>query len=354
MPFAETALGIGALLGGAASAGSAISSGSLNRKNRKWQEKMYKWQLQDNRDNTRAQWQENRDYAKWLYDSFESPSAQRAAMKAAGINPFVQGSAIQPMSVQSGTPDTAEGGSVPSHGPYQNNPMSNIQAGASSLREFAMQQVQADNIRAQTEYTNAERLKVLAETKGLENTNSMFDIIKATAESELVSKRFKAVIDEVQARYAEANAISDVEQKQAKIAEINASAIERLANAAKTDADRLTVNYLREAQKRSLDTGSDLNEARIQTENALREGRVKLTEAQVNGVLADIGLSNAKKDAAYHDLISVLTGTQPASTWVGAARSFFRAVSSLATGTGRDLDDVEREFYQKISKMLTK
>lgn len=348
MPFFETALGLGTLLGGAASAGSAISSGSMNRKNRKWQEKMYKWQLQDNRDNTRAQWQENRDYAKWLYDNFESPSAQRAGMKAAGINPFVQGSAIQPMSVQSGTPDTAEGGSVPSQGPYQNNPMSNIQAGASSLREFAMQQVQAENIRAQTEYTNAERLKVLAETKGLENTNSMFDIIKATAESELVSKRFKAVIDEVQARYAEANAISDVEQKQAKIAEINASAIERLANAAKTDADRLTVNYLREAQKRSLDTGSDLNAAHTQTENATRDGRVRVTNAQADELLSRANLNEITRDRdAYEMFLRVLNEDDPK----GLVGVFSKVKRMLRGKLDRDLTDYQKKI---ISDYLEK
>ena len=50
MPFAETALGIGALLGGAASGGSAIASGSMNRKNRKWQEKMYNLQVTQRRE----------------------------------------------------------------------------------------------------------------------------------------------------------------------------------------------------------------------------------------------------------------------------------------------------------------
>lgn len=253
MAFVETALGIGALLGGASSAGSAISSGSMNRKNRKWQEKMYKWQLQDNRDNTRAQWQENRDYAKWLYDNFESPSAQRAAMKAAGINPFVQGSAIQPMNVQSGTPDTAEGGSVPSQGPYQNNPMSNIQAGASSLREFAMQQVQSENIQAQTEYTNAQRLKTLAETKGIENTNSLFDFVRSAAESDTLSKRFRAKIDQVNAEFAEIKAIQDSAERDARIAELWSREENNLAQAAKTDADRLTVETLRDGMKKLQD-----------------------------------------------------------------------------------------------------
>lgn len=102
MSFAAIAGGIGALLGGASAAGSAVAGGKMNRKNRRWQEKMYKQQLQDQRENSRMQWQESRDYAKWAYDNIESPAAQRAGFKAAGINPFVEGSVLQPMGASSG------------------------------------------------------------------------------------------------------------------------------------------------------------------------------------------------------------------------------------------------------------
>lgn len=100
MSFAATALGIGAILGGASSAGSAISSGGLNRKNRRWQEKMYNLQVTQRREDAQAQYERMKDYASWAYNKFESPVAQRAAYAAAGVNPFVEGSALQPM----GTP----------------------------------------------------------------------------------------------------------------------------------------------------------------------------------------------------------------------------------------------------------
>lgn len=92
--------GVGTALGGAASAGSAIASGSLNRKNRKWQEKMYNLQVTQRREDAQAQYERTKDYAQWAWNRFESPTAQRAAMEAAGMNPFVEGSVIQPM----GTP----------------------------------------------------------------------------------------------------------------------------------------------------------------------------------------------------------------------------------------------------------
>ena len=114
MPFAETALGIGALLGGAASGGSAIASGSMNRKNRKWQEKMYNLQVTQRREDAQAQYERTKDYAQWAWNRFESPTAQRAAMESAGMNPFVQGSVIQPMGTPQGNVSQADGGSVPS------------------------------------------------------------------------------------------------------------------------------------------------------------------------------------------------------------------------------------------------
>ena len=94
----------------------------------------------------------------------------------------------------------------------------------------------------------------------------MFDIVKSIAGEELTSKRFGNILKEVEVKYAEANAITDLDTKQAKIAEINASVLERLANAAKTDADRITVELLRDAQKRSLEAGASLAEAQAATE----------------------------------------------------------------------------------------
>ncbi|MBS4764708.1 hypothetical protein KG007_00610 [Alistipes sp. kh20] len=367
MPFLSTALGIGALLGGASSAGSAIASGSMNRKNRKWQEKMYKQQVADQRENAQWQWDKSREYAEWSYKNFESPNAQRAANKAAGINPFFDGSAIQSMGATQGAGSAPESGSVPSHGPYQNNPMSNIQAGASSLREAAMQNVQAQNIQAQTEYTNAQRLKTMAETKGLENANSLFDIVKATAESDLVSKRFRNVLDEVQARLAEANAIADLDQKRAKVAEIWSQYESNLASAAKTDADRMTVELLRDGQKRAQEAGislieaqtqtegakqanlasdTDLKRAQSETENALRDGRVRLTSEQANKVVRDVFGAEISNQREAAELARVLSGTEKSSSmW-----SLFDKIldTKLRGITGPRASELRDEYYRRF------
>lgn len=370
MPFVETALGIGALLGGAASAGSAVSAGGLNRKNRKWQEKMYKQQLVDNRENARLQWQENRDFSQWAWDKFESPSAQRAAYAAAGVNPFVEGSALQPMGTPQSNATEPDGSSVPSQGPYQNNPMSNIMAGASSLREAALQGVQAENIRAQTELTNATRLKTIAETTSIENFNSLFGFVRSAAESDALSKKFAAKIKQVESEWAEIKAIQDADERDARIAELWSREEKNLAEAAKTDADRLTVETLRDGMKRLQDANIENVEAQTKTEgakkenfkadtvykqalsrteDALRAGRVNLTDAQAREVLSAAGLNDTKNIHEYQQFVYDLTHLGSSKTPFEALEKIFLRLTSL--GYGKDnLDKMVDKMLEHLRK----
>ena len=373
MPFVETALGIGALLGGAASAGSAISSGSLNRKNRKWQEKMYNLQVTQRREDAQAQYERMKDYASWAYNKFESPIAQRSSMQAAGINPFFQGSALQPMGTPQGNVSQAEGGSVPSQGPYSNNPMSNIMAGASSLREAALQGVQAENIQAQTEYTNAQRLKTIAETKGIENSNSLFEFVRSAAESDALSKRFKAKIDQINAEFAEIKAIQDSAERDARIAELWSREENNLAQAAKTDADRLTVETLRDGMKRlqdanienveaqtategakklNLSADTDYKQALKRTEDDLRDGRVRLTDQQANKVIEDIFGARISQMREADELSRVLTGTDRTSSLWGLVDKLFEAISRGDSGPVSQ--EIRDRYYRSILDRVTK
>ena len=349
MPFAETALGIGALLGGAASAGSAVSAGSLNRKNRKWQEKMYNLQVTQRREDAQAQYERMKDYASWAYNKFESPIAQRSSMQAAGINPFFQGSSIQPMGTPQGNVSQADGGSVPSQGPYHNNPMSNIMAGASSLREAALQGVQAENIQAQTEYTNAQRLKTIAETKGIENSNSLFEFVRSAAESDALSKRFKAKIDQVNSEFAEIKAIQDSAERDARIAELWSREEKNLADAAKTDADRLTVETLRDGMKRLQDAQIENTEARTETENTLRDGRNSLTDAQAKQALSAAGLSDLAKDRDSYEFFLRLINADDVKT---VPEAVSKAVRMFKSQFNRDLSDYQRAALSKYLEKI--
>lgn len=373
MPFAETALGIGAILGGASSAGSAISSGGMNRKNRKWQEKMYNLQVTQRREDAQAQYERMKDYSSWAYNKFESLAAQRAAYAAAGVNPFAEGVTPQAMGTPQVNVSQAEGGSVPSQGPYQNNPMSNIMAGASSLREAALQGVQAENIQAQTEYTNAQRLKTIAETKGIENANSLFEFVRSAAESDALSKRFKAKIDEVNAEFAEIKAIQDSAERDARITELWSRKEKNLADAAKTDADRLTVETLRDGMKRlqdaqienteaqtktegakqtNLAADTDYKQALTDTENALREGRIRLTDQQANKVIEDIFGARISQMREADELSRVLTGTDRTSSLWGLVDKLIESASRGDNGPVSQ--EIRDRYYRDILDRVTK
>lgn len=371
MPFVGTALGIGALLGGAASAGSAISSGSMNRKNRKWQEKMYNLQVTQRREDAQAQYERMKDYASWAFNKFESPIAQRSSMQAAGINPFFQGSSIQPMGTPQGNVSQADGGSVPSQGPYQNNPMSNIMAGASSLREAALQGVQAENIQAQTEYTNAQRLKTIAETKGIENSNSLFEFVRSAAESDALSKRFKAKIDEVNADFAEIKAIQDSAERDARIAELWSREENNLAQAAKTDADRLTVETLRDGMKRlqdaqienteaqtetegakraNLATDTDYKQSLKRTEDALREGKIKIQQSEAQKIIQDAFGARLKNTELAEQLARILTGTDRSNSLYSVLD---KAIESLGSREHNEKENVRRRFLDELRNFVS-
>lgn len=371
MPFAETALGIGALLGGAASAGSAVSAGSLNRKNRKWQEKMYNLQVTQRREDAQAQYERMKDYTSWAWNRFESPTAQRSAMEAAGINPFVEGSVIQPMGTPQGNVSQADGGSVPSQGPYSNNPMSNIMAGASSLREAALQGVQAENIQAQTELTNANRLKVQAETIGINKSNEILDIVKGIKDNELLSSGFRATMDKIASQYAEVNAIADVNEKTARIQELNERAAKEAAEAAKTDSDRLISQYMADANKRAVEAQANLANAQAETEgvrqtnfaadtdykqaladteNALRDGKIKIQQSEAQRIIQDAFGARLKNTELAEQIARILTGTDRSNSLYSVLD---KAIESFGCREHYERENVRRRFLDELRNFVS-
>lgn len=224
----------------------------------------------------------NRDY---IYRKYDSPAAQRAAMKAAGMNPFVSASGgLQPQGV--GAPDP----SIPSS-PEMSNAGERIgsalQQGVQSL--FQMEQ-QAKLTDSQVQLQNAQRIKTLAETTGIENQNSLFDFVRSAAESDALSKRFRAVLDEVNARFAEARAISDLDERSARIASIWADCKNKLASAAKSDAERLTIDTMRDIQRRQGEKNIELTNAQIgeTSANVRRLDSLTLTENELRDARKDV------------------------------------------------------------------
>lgn len=355
-----------AIIAGAATAAAAgtnaIAQGKLNRKNRQWQEKMYNKQVADRRADAEAQAQRQKDLAQWAYTNFDSPAAQRAANAAAGINPFVEGSAIQPAQVNPGSAQAAQGGDVPGSGPYQMNPMSALQSGASSIIQNAMLDRQMKNADADIALKDAQRIKTLAEAQGQTNENSLFEFAKSAAESDALSKRFRVELDKVNAEFAQAFAEADISQRKALLQEIWSRVKNNLAQAARTDADRLTIDALRDLQAKSLGAGisltesqtsatqaqTDLAKAQTETENALRSGRVFLTDAQADQLLSMADLNYVKRDREKYETFLRLLDIDDASNGAEFAQ---RIVRQLLGRMNADLSDYKRKM---ISDYLEK
>lgn len=337
-----------AIIAGAATAAAAgtnaIAQGKLNRKNRKWQEKMYNKQVVDRRADAEAQVQRQKELAEWAYRNFDSPAAQRAANAAAGVNPFVEGSTIQPAQVNPGSAQSAQGGDVPGSGPYQMNPMSALQSGVSSIIQNAMLDRQMKNVDADIALKDAQRIKTLAEAQGRTNENSLFEFAKSAAESDALSKRFRAELDKVNAEFAQAFAEADLSQRKALLQEIWSRVKNNLAQAARTDADRLTIDTLRDLQAESLGAGisltqaqtsatqaqTGLTKAQTETENQLRKLRKSLTQNQINEITQKIRASRVVTAEGIERLTAWLRGDRDAS-------SLFGLIDKYITGAGKDL-----------------
>lgn len=355
-----------AIIAGAATAAaagtSAIAQGKLNRKNRKWQEKMYNKQVADRRADAEAQAQRQKELAEWAYAKFDSPAAQRAANRAAGINPFVEGSTIQPAHVDPGSAQAAQGGDVPGSGPYQMNPMSALQSGVSSIIQNAMLDRQLKSADADIALKDAQRIKTLAEAQGQTNENSLFEFARSAAESDALSKRFRAELDKVNAEFAQAFAEADLAQRKALLQEIWSRVKSNLSNAARTDADRLTIDTLRDLQAKALgaeisltesqtsatNAQTSLTQAQTETENALRSGRVSLTNAQADQLLSMADLNEVKRDREKYETFLRLLDIDDASNGAEFAQ---RIIRQLLGHMNADLSDYKRKM---ISDYLEK
>ena len=344
--FTNIAGGVGTLVGAGVS---ALTAGRQYRQQRELlqQQQQYQKELMRLQNDLSMQ---NREEA---YRKYDSPVAQRAAMKVAGINPFVSASGgLQPVGV--GAPD-ANAPSVPNLPDVPNSGLqigSALQQGAQSL--FQMQQ-QAKLTESQVQLQNAQRIKTLAETTGVENQNSLFDFVRSAAESDALSKRFRVLLDEVDARFAEARVISDLDERSARIASIWADYENKLASAAKSDAERLTIDTMRDIQRRQGEKNIELTAAQTDAVSAsakeslssaaLKDAQVvtenNLRPARLNQLLSEIDLNDEhKRTLLYNRLVDILGLTLPASAAAGAAQEVIksRRLGNSLFGQLRELD----------------
>ena len=265
--FGEIASGAGTILSGASSLFSGIGAGRRQRRAQRWMEKMNKQNQQFQKDYAKYQNDLERENQALYWQKYNSPSAQRSAMEAAGITPFVEGSVMQPMQEDS---SVSGGGSpgFPTPPDYVTPGLGALQDFGSSLSTLG---ARLDSIKADTELKNAQAAKVQSETIAQNNVNSIFDLTKAITEFDFLSKKYKTAVDKLNAEWAPIEKMQDAAEKQAAIEELRSRYTKQLAEAAKTDADREINKVLSEKLGKVYDADVALKGEQAKTEGAKRE-----------------------------------------------------------------------------------
>lgn len=360
--FGSIASGVGTLLSGASSLFSGIGAGRRQRKAQKWMEKMNKQNQQFQKDYTKYQNDLERENQELYWQKYNSPAAQRSAMEVAGINPFVEGSVMQPMQADSSVSGSGSPG-YPTPPDYVTPGLSAIQDFGTSLSTLG---ARLDSIKAETDLKNAQAAKTRAETVAQENENSVFGIIRATMNEEYLSTRYRRVMEGINAEWLTIEKMQDADQKAASTQELLARVKNELAQAAKTDADRENNKVITAALKKvyeadanlkgeqaetegakrkDLAASADLKSAQAETENALREGRKKVTDAQAKQILSVVGLNEQKLTREkYEDFLRFLN--QDDSRSVGEWASKISRWLSEKRGN-QDLDDYRTAILSK-------
>ena len=244
------------------------------------------------------------------------------------------------------------------------SPSSSNPDGGSSRYDFfrtAAEQQQIENDRKIADATvnklNAEADKLRGDTKDPEVTKQQqkldFDWTLVKKEREDVQLE----IDKVNKQYEDAMKQADLSIKQQILFEILAKIDKLLAD---TEVSKQMKENLKsqkaliEAQtktegskQRNLNSFSALNDSERETVDALRDGRVKLTNRQADQVLREIGLSEARTLNEYENLVKAMTGTAPASSlWSYVDRLIARLDSEKGGYTNAD------ELRRKLASSL--
>lgn len=332
-----SALVTSAIIGGAAALGSAgasaISAGKMNRR-------AVQYATAENQRQRAFQ----KEYAKYLADleaqqnqeywnKYNSPSAQRIARMKAGMSPFADESGVQAMGVDSGS----YSGSSPSSQPFT-QPGGNVLSPLSPAFASGVQQVlSARQAEANIQLTSANTAKTQAETIKTQQENSLFAFTKAAAESDALSKQFKSKVAEVESQFAEAQAVTDLAERNARIESIWAQAKNSLASAAKSDADRLYLDFMKDANRANVQSQTALNQAQTGlayaqtvTEDELRRLRKALTQSQIGQITQKVRESRVLTAEGIERLNSWLRGDREAN-------SLFGLIDKYVTGSGKEL-----------------
>ena len=198
---------------------------------------------------------------------------------------------------------------------------------------------------------NAEAEKLRGDTKDPKVTK---DLQQLEFDWNIVKKQREQVqlaVDEIDKEFRRANNEADIQIKHGLYSE-TISKIDKLI-ADKEVSEEMKQNLQKQrdliaAQIDSTKAQTDLSRAQTKTEDALRNGRVKLTNAQVSEVLSIAGLNDVKRDREKYETFLRLLDIDDASNGAEFAQ---RIVRQLLGRFNSDLSDYKQKM---ISDYLEK
>ena len=208
---------------------------------------------------------------------------------------------------------------------------------------------------------NAEAEKLRGDTK---DPNVTKDSQRLEFDWNLVKKQREQVqlaVDEINKEFQRAINEADMQIKHGLYSETLAKIDKLIADKDVSDEMKQNLQKQRdliESQISATQAQTDLTkaqtsatQAQTETENALRDGRIKLTEREANKILADIGLSEARSLNEYESLIKAMTGTQPASSlWGYIDRLIARGDSRL--GGYENASDLREKLARALVRYI--
>lgn len=347
--FGEIASGAGTLLSGASSLFSGIGAGKRQRKAQKWMEKMNKQNQQFQKDYTKYQNDLERENQGLYWQKYNSPAAQRSAMEAAGINPFVEGSVMQPMQADSSVSGSGSPG-YPTSPDYVTPGLGALQDFGSSLSTLG---ARLDSIKADTELKNAQAAKVQSETIAQNNENSLFGMVQQSAELDVLSKRYRNALDKINVEWSSIEKIQDAAQKDASTQELLARVKNELSQAAKTDADRQNQQILTSALEKMYNADTTLKGEQVKTEGvkrsnismdtALKADERRQIGERIKSMAVERGVHITEREQAILDTWMKMQGLDRATSLAGFIDKY---------RTNRVLAGKGSEEYQKLLDII--
>lgn len=276
-----TALIIGAIISALGIGAGAIYSNSQNKKN---QAKAY----QQQKDLMAYEQKLNQESQDRTYRLYNSPTAQRHAQEAAGLNPFAQASTIQSMNTSS--PEVS-GGTPPGFAPTQ-NPFSGFQNLADSFSSGASMHQQQKLIDAQVAESNARTNKTLLESELLQNAVDMKEYTNEVIRQGALGKKLQNRLYEFQGDLLAIEKQYAPEERSAKIQELWSRQQAQLQAAAKTAEEKEIIARMAKYVDEKEQSVIDLNKANAEA----AKGQAKASEAQAANLDADTETQNQVRE----------------------------------------------------------